>query len=84
MVFGVFEYLEHDLCGLLDGGLRRANIKLSKVQILTLMKQLLQGLAHCHDLNIMHRDIKGSNILISSQGRLKIADFGHFNNGEVS
>lgn len=40
------------------------------------MQQLLCGLDHCHSRNILHRDIKGSNLLIDNAGILKIADFG--------
>ncbi|CAI0428593.1 unnamed protein product [Linum tenue] len=40
------------------------------------MNQLLLGLQHCHERGILHRDIKGSNLLIDRDGTLKIADFG--------
>lgn len=40
------------------------------------MQQLLRGLDHCHNCGILHRDIKGSNLLIDNNGILKIADFG--------
>lgn len=40
------------------------------------MHQLLCGLQHCHERGILHRDIKGSNLLIDKDGTLKIADFG--------
>jgi serine/threonine protein kinase len=40
------------------------------------MRQLLEGLAHCHARGVMHRDIKCANLLVSNGGELKVADFG--------
>lgn len=40
------------------------------------MHQLISGLEHCHNRHVLHRDIKGSNLLIDDGGVLKIADFG--------
>lgn len=37
---------------------------------------ILEALVHMHELKIMHRDIKPANILITDNGRPKIADFG--------
>ncbi|CAN8267597.1 unnamed protein product [Cochlearia groenlandica] len=68
----VFEYMDHDLVGLAS----IPGIKFSEPQIKCYMKQLLSGLHHCHSRGVLHRDIKGSNLLIDSNGVLKIADFG--------
>ncbi|XP_039040110.1 probable serine/threonine-protein kinase At1g54610 isoform X2 [Hibiscus syriacus] len=68
----VFEYMEHDLVGLAS----LPGIKFPEPQIKCYMQQLLSGLDHCHSHGVLHRDIKGSNLLIDSNGILKIADFG--------
>jgi aurora kinase len=38
--------------------------------------QIAMALKHCHDNGVIHRDIKLENILITSEGYLKLADFG--------
>uniref|UniRef100_M8BV70 [RNA-polymerase]-subunit kinase n=1 Tax=Aegilops tauschii TaxID=37682 RepID=M8BV70_AEGTA len=68
----VFEYMEHDLAGLVAS----PDIKFTEPQVKCYMNQLLSGLEHCHDRGVLHRDIKGSNLLLDNNGMLKIADFG--------
>ncbi|WVZ18652.1 hypothetical protein V8G54_005974 [Vigna mungo] len=71
-IYLVFEYMEHDITGLLSS----PDIKFTEPQIKCYMKQLLAGLEHCHLRGVMHRDIKGSNLLVNNEGVLKVADFG--------
>ncbi|KAL7137653.1 hypothetical protein ABFS83_10G108000 [Erythranthe nasuta] len=68
----VFEYMEHDLAGLLAS----PRVKFTEPQIKCYARQMFLGLEHCHSRGVLHRDIKGSNLLVDNNGILKIGDFG--------
>ena len=44
--------------------------------VLSIMSQLLDALGYAHSRKVLHRDIKPANLMITSEGRLKITDFG--------
>ncbi|TKA77982.1 hypothetical protein B0A49_02510 [Cryomyces minteri] len=67
----VFPFMSHDLEHLLERG------PLPHKQAQSVLHNLFSGLAHLHSLNIIHRDVKPSNILlVSPSGPAYIADFG--------
>ena len=45
-------------------------------EVIDIMLQLTDGLAHAHESYIIHRDIKPQNIMILDNGLVKITDFG--------
>jgi len=67
-IYMVFEYMDHDLKKVLHHS--------TPSQVKVYMDQLLKGLHYCHVNNVLHRDIKGANLLISGGKLLKLADFG--------
>ena len=48
----------------------------SEEEVSSIMEMVLKGLVELHKNNLIHRDIKGANILLSEDGTAKIADFG--------
>lgn len=65
----------------LDGGsladvLRIEGKLINESSISFLLKKLILALVHLHDDRRLHRDIKAGNILVSTHGMVKLADFG--------
>jgi len=48
----------------------------TEIEVATIIKMVLQGLIIIHDKKLIHRDIKGANILLSEDGYAKLGDFG--------
>ncbi|NXV01911.1 M3K19 kinase, partial [Cettia cetti] len=49
---------------------------LPEVVLCKYTKQILQGVAYLHDNCVVHRDIKGSNVMLMPSGVIKLIDFG--------
>lgn len=76
LLYLVMEYCE-------EGNLynRNKTKTLTSTQIIEIVKQAAVSLAYVHNKKIVHHDIKPANILISDNGKPKIADFGIANTG---
>jgi len=51
---------------------------------LLIMSEVVRGLAYAHAKNVLHRDLKPQNILISKKGEVKIIDFGIASSAQFS
>ena len=58
------------------GSVLKREGKLTPEQSAKIIHQTAQGLATAHDKGVIHRDIKPGNLMLTSRGMVKIADFG--------
>ncbi len=68
----VFEFLEMDLKRFMD----KESNNLDAATVQHFLRDLLRGVQFCHARNVLHRDLKPQNLLISRDKDLKLADFG--------
>ncbi|KAF2259172.1 serine/threonine-protein kinase crk1 [Lojkania enalia] len=68
--------LEHLPAGDLEGLWKNGSISYTSADIKAWSNMLAQAVWFCHENFVLHRDIKGNNVLIAADGTLKLADFG--------
>ena len=54
----------------------RKNNTIAERKVKVIFRQILQGIQHCHESRICHRDIKLENILIDGEEQVRLIDFG--------
>jgi cell division cycle 2-like protein len=74
-VFMVMEFFELDLQAAMKEKRQYPNV-LRQAELKGIMKQILAGTSHMHNLWFLHRDLKTSNILVHRSGRVALGDFG--------
>ena len=84
-IVGIYDFGEHEDIGFIameyvEGfELKEYLVKIGALPLedaVSVVMQLLDGLAYAHDQGVVHRDIKPSNLIITRQGKVKISDFG--------
>ncbi|KAF2994841.1 TFIIH complex serine/threonine-protein kinase subunit kin28 [Curvularia kusanoi] len=68
--------LEHLPLGDLEGLWKNKDITYSGADIKAWSNMLCQAIWFCHANHVLHRDIKGNNLLIAADNTVKLADFG--------
>lgn len=71
-LFIVMEYVE----GPTLSTILRRHAPLDWTEALPLFRQMLEAIGHAHKADVLHRDLKPGNILVTSDGSVKITDFG--------
>ena len=80
----VLERLEISLLELLHGGSEYKEYRTWRASLLSIASDVAKGIAYLHFNNVLHRDLKPGNVLLSDSWVAKVADFGSSANAKTS
>ncbi|CAD8144682.1 unnamed protein product [Paramecium octaurelia] len=71
-------YVDIALEYIAQGSLRKVinKVRLDETNVRIYARQILEGIQYLHENKVIHRDIKAANILVDSDGTIKLSDFG--------
>ena len=69
-------FMEYAVGGSLTALVKRCNRSLREDVAVVYIQQIVKGLAFLHGRGVVHRDVKGENVLLDANGTVKLADFG--------
>ena len=56
--------------------MREAGERMPEDVISYILREVLEGLSYLHGAGVLHRDVKGQNVLLTSDAHVRLIDFG--------
>jgi myosin III len=75
-IWFILEYCEYGSMIDIVKALHSQKRSLEERHVAYIIRELTRALVHLHDHNVMHRDVRGANILLNKSGEIKLADYG--------
>ncbi|XP_029156587.1 neither inactivation nor afterpotential protein C [Nylanderia fulva] len=75
-IWFIMEFCEGGTVSDLIRGMSANGKRMQEEHIAFILKEVIKALIHLHEHNVIHRDIRGNNIVLTKEGEVKLVDFG--------